>query len=134
MRLRIVVLLLLSASCGGADDTEKGLKTIKAADIQAHQTILSADAMEGREAGTEGGHKAALYIVEQLKKWKLQPGGAEETYFQPFGGPDAKPLEKGKKNIIAIRSGSDAKLKDEYVVVGAHYDHVGRGARNSNGG
>jgi hypothetical protein len=134
MRLRALVLLLVSSSCARADDTDKGLQTIKAAAIQAHQTVLSADAMEGREAGSEGGHKAALYIAEQLKKWKLQPGGAEETFFQPFGAPDAKPLEKGKKNIIAIRPGTDEKLKGEYVVLGAHYDHVGRGLRNSNGG
>jgi hypothetical protein len=136
----LFVLLALSAVEGllasslRADELEKGLKTIKAADIQKHQTVLAADAMEGREAGSDGGHKAALYIAEQLKTWKLRPGGAEESYFQPVGAGERKPLEKGKKNIIAIRPGSDEKLKDEYVVVGAHYDHVGRGLRNSNGG
>jgi len=128
------VVLLFLAVLLQQDDTEKGLKTLKAADIQKHQVVLADDAMEGREAGTDGGHKAAMYIAEQLKKYKLQPGGAEETYFQPFGRPDAKPLEKGKKNIIAIRPGSDEKLKAEFVVIGAHYDHVGRGRRNSNGG
>ena len=117
------------------DDPAKGLETIRAADIEKHQVVLAADAMEGREAGSDGGHKAALYIAEQLKTWKLQPGGAEGTYFQPFGTPAAaKPGEKGKKNILAVRPGIDPKLKDEFVVIGAHYDHVGRGRRNSNGG
>ena len=116
------------------DGLEKGRQTLKAADIQKHQVVLAADGMEGREAGSEGGHKAALYIGEQLKKWKFRPGGVEETYFQPFGRPAGKPGEKGKKNIIAVWPGSDAKLKDEFVVIGAHYDHVGRGRRNSNGG
>ena len=134
MRLRVALLVLLSASGVRADDTEKGLKTIKAADIQKHQVVLAADAMEGREAGTDGGHKAAVYISEQLAKWKLRPGGAEETYFQPIGGGGGKPQEKGKKNILAVWPGTDEKLKEEYVVVGAHYDHVGRGNRNSNGG
>jgi Peptidase family M28 len=132
--LRGLCVLLLLASSLRADDTEKGLKTIKAADIQKHQTLLAADAMEGREAGSEGGHRAAVYISEQLKKWKLRPGGAEETYFQPVGGGERKPQEKGKKNILGVWPGSDEKLKDEYVVIGAHYDHVGRGQRNSNGG
>jgi Zn-dependent M28 family amino/carboxypeptidase len=127
-------ILILFLALQEPDDPSKGLKTIKAADIQKHQAVLAADAMEGREAGSEGGHKAAVYISEQLKKWKLRPGGLEETYFQPFGGGAGKPQEKGKKNIIAVWPGSDEKLKDEYVVIGAHYDHVGRGARNSNGG
>src|SRR5262245_60641617 len=128
------VVLLFLALLLQQDDTEKGLRTIKAADIQKHQVVLADDAMEGREAGTDGGHKAAIYIAEQLKKLKLRPGGAEETYFQPFGEPAAKPLEKGKKNIIAIRPGSHETLKEEFVVIGAHYDHVGRGRRNSTGG
>ena len=62
------------------------------------------------------------------------PGGLEETFFQPFGKAGAKPGDKGKKNIVAVWPGSDEKLKDEFVVIGAHYDHVGRGRRNSNGG
>lgn len=126
--------LLLFLAAVQSDDTDKGLQTLKAADIQKHQGVLADDAMEGREAGSEGGHRAALYIGEQLKAWKFRPGGAEKTFFQPFGRPAAKPLEKGKKNIIAVWPGSDPTLKEEYVVLGAHYDHVGRGKRNSNGG
>jgi Zn-dependent M28 family amino/carboxypeptidase len=29
------------------------------------------------------------------------------------------------RNVIALLEGSDPKLKDEYVVISAHYDHVG---------
>lgn len=129
MKVLVLFLALLRQ-----DDTEKGLQTLKADDIRKHQEVLSADAMEGREAGSEGGHKAALYIAEQLKAWKLQPGGVDGTYFQPFGKPAAAPGAQGNKNILAVRAGSDEKLKDEFVVIGAHYDHVGRGRTKSNGG
>jgi Zn-dependent M28 family amino/carboxypeptidase len=142
VKVLLLFLTLLSCDSGPAalaqddlaDDTEKGLQTLKAADIEKHQVVLSDGAMEGREAGSDGGHKAAVYIAEQLKKYNLHPGGAEGTYFQPFGELQRKPLEKGKKNIIAVWPGSDQKLKDEFVVIGAHYDHVGRGRHNSNGG
>jgi hypothetical protein len=117
-----------------ADDTDKGLKTIRADDIRKHQTVLSSDKLEGREAGSDGGHAAALYIEAQFKKWKFRPGGLEKTFFQPFGAAAGKPLEKGKKNVVAIWPGTGGKLKEEYVVIAAHYDHVGRGFRNSNGG
>lgn len=34
-------------------------------------------------------------------------------------------------NIIGILPGSDPKLKDEAIVIGAHYDHLGRGGEGS---
>ncbi len=40
---------------------------------------------------------------------------------------DIEVIEKKTYNIIARLSGSDEKLKNEYVVVGAHCDHVGMG-------
>lgn len=32
------------------------------------------------------------------------------------------------QNVVAILRGADPKLRDEYVAIGAHYDHVGIGA------
>src|SRR5262249_15897716 len=32
------------------------------------------------------------------------------------------------QNVVAVREGSDPVLKDEYVALGAHYDHLGIGA------
>ncbi|NUN49044.1 MAG: M28 family peptidase [Candidatus Brocadiae bacterium] len=46
----------------------------------------------------------------------------------------AAPILGGQKNIIAMKPGTDPVLKDEYVILSAHYDHVGRGnAQNSKG-
>lgn len=35
------------------------------------------------------------------------------------------------QNVAALLPGNDAQLKDEYVVVGAHYDHLGTGGQGS---
>jgi aminopeptidase YwaD len=41
-------------------------------------------------------------------------------------------VKKAKtRNIIAVLPGSDAVLMNEYIVVGAHYDHLGRGGPGS---
>ena len=38
------------------------------------------------------------------------------------------------RNILGLIPGSDPELKNEYIIVGAHYDHVGLGnSSNSNG-
>jgi hypothetical protein len=34
-------------------------------------------------------------------------------------------------NVVGVLEGSDAKLKNEVIVLGAHYDHLGRGGRGS---
>lgn len=34
-------------------------------------------------------------------------------------------------NVIGVLPGNDPKLKDEYIVIGAHYDHLGKGGRTS---
>lgn len=48
---------------------------------------------------------------------------------------DKGPPTGGVKNVIALKEGSDPKLKNEYIVISAHYDHVGRGNKqNSRGG
>src|SRR5205807_8915787 len=34
-------------------------------------------------------------------------------------------------NVVGILPGNDPKLKDEAIVIGAHYDHLGRGGEGS---
>jgi hypothetical protein len=44
---------------------------------------------------------------------------------------DVKPVRKTVRNVLASIAGSDAKLKNEWVVIGAHYDHLGLGDINN---
>jgi len=46
---------------------------------------------------------------------------------------DSKPEVVVSNNIVALIEGSDPVLKNEYVVVSAHYDHVGVGTPDKNG-
>ena len=41
-----------------------------------------------------------------------------------FGYVD-RPTESPAVNVVAVLPGTDARLRDEYVAIGAHYDHVG---------
>lgn len=88
---------------------------------------LAGDELEGRGTGTAGNEKAGEYIAEVFKKAGLKPVGDknakdEPTYFQAF-----KAGKKNARNVLGLLEGSDPKLKDQIVVVGGHYDHLGRG-------
>ena len=95
-------------------------------DLKRHVDVLADDTFEGRGAGTRGGRAAAGYLREQLLSMGLKPGGKKGQYSQPF--------RNDCQNLLAIVPGSDPQLKNEYILIGAHYDHVGYGSkRNSYG-
>lgn len=101
-------------------------ESITVPELRAHIDFLADDALEGRAAGSRGGRAAASYLMQQLTKLKLRPAGLIGRFDQPFDGQ--------MRNVLAIVEGSDLALKSEYILIGAHYDHVGYGtAKNSNG-
>lgn len=91
--------------------------------LQNHVYILSADSLEGRGLGTEGRLKAISYIENEMRTMGLSPVFGD-SYFQEFLYR-SELINVDGKNIVGMIAGSDPILKDEYIVVGAHYDHLG---------
>jgi len=84
--------------------------------------ILASDSLEGRGLGTKGGEKAADYIIEQFRKIGLTP--LHDEYRHPFYHRQGQVNTLTGNNIVGIIEGNDPELKNEYILVGAHYDHV----------
>jgi hypothetical protein len=91
-----------------AQTTEQRLKT--------HVDTLADDSFMGREAGSEFAMKAADYIIRQWTDMGIAPLNGD-SYLNRF-------MNK-YHNIIGVIEGNDSALKNEYIVVGAHYDHLG---------
>ena len=102
------------------------LESIRAERLKADVDFLADDAREGREAGSRGGRAAGDYLVGQLAKLGLQGAGTDGAFGQCF--------VPNYRNILALLEGSDLKMKNELVVVGAHYDHIGYGTRQNSRG
>ena len=96
-------------------------KIINAAQLLRDDETLSADAMEGRGIGTPGGIKAREYIAARFKASGVKPFGA--TYFQPFDFTNRAGAKTSGANVVGFIEGG--KFKDKYIVVTAHYDHLG---------
>ena len=97
--------------------------------------FLASNELAGRAPGTEGIQKAADYIVEKFKNAGLLPGSDDGTYFQIWDEVvDANGNKSPVKNMIGIIPGSNPDLKDESVVICAHYDHLGLGWPGANKG
>lgn len=92
---------------------------ISGEEITENLRLLSSDEFQGRETGTAGIEKAARLIESEFQKAGIEP--FFETYRDSF-----EINGKTGYNIVGLKKGSDPELKDEYVIVGAHYDHVGQ--------
>lgn len=99
---------------------------------------LASDMLEGRDAGTRGGNIAAEYIVSMFKEWGIEPFD-KEGYYQHFlaakngnswvteadldisGLVEDGNENRSMKNVLGVIPGKE----EGFVVVGAHYDHLG---------
>jgi len=92
--------------------------------VKKHLYTLSSDAMEGRKTGTPGIEKAAKYIENEFKRIGLTTYDTLENYRQTFTFTNKRTQEKiTTSNIIGVLEGKTKK--DEFVIVSAHYDHLG---------
>lgn len=87
--------------------------------LEKHLYYLASDSLHGREAGSEDGIKARAYILDQWKEIGIEPF-FNEGFEIPFTRDGYS-----MANLVGIIPGSDPVLKDEYIVLGAHFDHIG---------
>ena len=111
-RIIITFMLLLVGSITFAQTQQERLTR--------HVYFLASDSLQGRDAGTIYADKAARYIVQQFEEIGVEPY-YKEGFYQPFEKYGTTTF----KNIVGVIPGNDPVLKDEYIIIGAHYDHLG---------
>ena len=106
----------------------------KQGDMRQAVEYLASQELGGRFPATVGDTLASEFIVSQLRSLKLKPivkGKKKIGYYQDFTYGKTKEQERTTHNIIAVLPGKDKRLKNEYIVVGSHYDHLGMGGKDS---
>jgi hypothetical protein len=91
---------------------------------------LADDALQGRLAGSAGERCAGDYVAAEFARLKLRPAGENGTFFQDV--PLASVLNPHAaggtgRNVLAALDGADPVLRREWLIIGAHYDHLGQG-------
>ena len=105
---------------GKSEAARPSSKVIDAEHLLEDLRILSADAMEGRGAGTKGGAMARAYVVRRFADAGLKP--LWQSYEQPFDLKGGDAARKGANVVGYIRGKAHP---ERFVVVTAHYDHLG---------
>jgi hypothetical protein len=118
-------LLLLAASAVFAADADLTSQQqavtdhISAASLRGHLSFIASDMLEGRATPSRGLDLAAEYIAAQFQRAGLEPAGGTD-YFQ------VATLRAGvAKNVAGLLRGSDPARKETYIILSAHYDHLG---------
>ena len=130
-RLPLLLLLLVFPACDDdpASPAGNGSSSVPPAPLGAsalldHLNVLAHDSLFGRRAGSEWEWKAAEYIRDEFIEYGLEPGAP--GYFQAFTISVPVDGQSGlaSQNVLGVLPGVGA-LADEWVILGAHYDHVG---------
>ncbi|HUQ15449.1 MAG TPA: M20/M25/M40 family metallo-hydrolase [Gemmatimonadales bacterium] len=141
---RLAAGLVCLAACGPSTAPTPA-PVVSAGEVREIVGALAADSMEGRRTGTPGSARAARFLAERMRSYGLEPGG-DSSYFQrvpyevvrgPEGevlrlpganGADSAGVERVTDyNLVGLIRGTDSVMRDEAVVLGAHFDHLGIG-------
>jgi hypothetical protein len=122
--------LMLSACAGlfGPEATPPAVVAPSPSAMQAQLLedvrILSADEMQGRDTGAPGGEMARNYIVGRLEALGVAPPpmGRLQPWELQGRSPTGPKLYNGV-NVLGVIPGT--RVSNRYIVVTAHYDHVG---------
>jgi Zn-dependent M28 family amino/carboxypeptidase len=126
-------------------DTIRIARTIPEAEIIAPLRFLASDKLKGRHIGLVEIDTAAAFIADQFRKAGAKPLPGANGYFQIFNvvfnrsdrtfyhDPQAAanlPIDASTKginlkNVVSFVQGTDPRLRNQYVVLSAHYDHEG---------
>jgi hypothetical protein len=90
--------------------------------LKRHVYTLASPEFEGRGTA-EGKRKAREHLVAAFRELRLQPLFPQESYLQEIPGPKQIGGQQPPMgiNVGAVLPGSDARLRDEYVIVSAHF-------------
>ena len=108
------------------------LSAQKQDDMRQTVEYLASQELGGRYPGTAGDTLASEFIAGKLRSLKLKPvvkGKKKKAFYHDFTYGKEKQITT--HNIIAVVPGKDKQLRNEYIVVGSHYDHLGMGGQGS---
>jgi hypothetical protein len=118
---------------------------VKESEVRRLLGALADDSMEGRGTATRGSARAARFIAAELARYGVQPAG-DSGYFQrvpvalrskdgrqglvllpSLAARDSVPADMRPTavNVVGVIPGADPALRDQVVLVDAHYDHLG---------
>lgn len=124
-----VVALTSCATAATSSPSSPAKAVADSVEIRNDIAYLASDKLEGRLTGTAGNDSAAAYLARRyasLKLRKAYPGYLQKFVARPAASAHiGDTAGKATQNVVAILKGADPTLASQYIVIGAHFDHLG---------
>ncbi|MBS1855285.1 MAG: M20/M25/M40 family metallo-hydrolase [Acidobacteria bacterium] len=86
----------------------------------AHIRFLADDALQGRDTGSEGYHKAVQYVATKMEQFGLRAAGSD-GYLQPVNF-ETRELVPAESSLALVRDGNEQKLSPAEATMNARAD------------
>ena len=146
--IRGMVCVLLGCQAGQDTDTdlpvlppplsEEVLNALEPLRMRAHVDVLAADEMGGRIPGSYGHRLSRDYILGEMDEMGLTPIRMDGSFIQHYENDPISGRYQMEEdgtivpsnvtqgtNLLGMIPGTDPELSEEYIVLMAHYDHLG---------
>lgn len=110
----LFLMVIVAFNCKATNDRD----TITTDEMSSIVSFLASDELQGRDTGSVGIETAGKYIEDYFKAIGIKP--YYDTYRDPYKIKDIDAF-----NVIGVLEGHDPVLKNEVVILGAHFDHIG---------
>jgi hypothetical protein len=124
-RLLPLILILFLASSSLLSQSRTDNYAVSPAELEEWISFLSSDQMKGRYNGSSEMEEAAHWIAQKFEDFEVKPAYPDGNLIRPYTFRARRGDSICERNIVGIVEGTDPELKDEYIIITAHFDHVG---------
>lgn len=131
LSIKMTLLLMLAAAQAMANGRMQAqaapgaAPAVTAEQLKEWVSFLASDEMRGRKSGSPEMARAAGWIASQYEESGLTPLKGHEGFIHGYSFMSRSGKEIPERNVIGMLEGSKPELKDEYILITAHFDHVG---------
>lgn len=118
-------LLCFFSSCVLYSQSDYKKYTISSNELETWVSYLASDEMKGRQNGSPEMKEAADWIADKYQEFGIKPVYPDGELIRPYSFQSRRGGTFDESNIVGIMEGTDPNLKNEYIIVTAHFDHVG---------
>lgn len=126
MHSNLLIIVLISSvfsSCTGQKNSNN-ITIVKSEELREWVSFLSSDNMKGRANGSHEMQIAASWIAEKYKEMGVMPIVKDGGYIQNYSYISNN-RSINERNVIGMIEGSVTEFKNEYIIISAHFDHIG---------
>jgi hypothetical protein len=121
LRLIVFFSILFSANINLAFSQQRA---VTSENLKEWVSYLASDNMMGRRNGSPEMKLAADWIAAKFSETELKPLSPSVDFIHNYTFT-SRQTQVNERNVIGLLEGSDPVLKGEYIVLSAHFDHVG---------